>query len=282
MPDLARPSAYQRTTFRDPNRLRSPESLTQVFGYEATVPRFTDTQQLVFATAMKDTPKNFGRIAALLPGRTIQNCIDHYYENKWDSRFKTESDDEDTDVIPIDRRIGRLRSKVGNTGRLYRKAYPTHAQEPVMLPRPDLSVLRPSFQPPLHLSDEQLLVWLRSADVLPLVKRWKEQCLDVDEVYVTMQSLLAHPEERGQPLPLNLQTMPTIMESRSLRWLSRTGRPSYFAETLLPGSSMATRPSPNSAKDTLFPRKSAWRQESASCSLFTGMSGAIRMVSLPS
>ena len=86
---------YQRTTdevrravFVDSNTLRNPEGLSVVFSYEPPVDTFTETEQQIFIGAFKETPKKWGEIASLLPGRTYKDCIHHYYANKWDGRFR--------------------------------------------------------------------------------------------------------------------------------------------------------------------------------------------------
>lgn len=260
VPDLLPPKAIQQLrSFVDTNRLRAPETLTRVFVFESKIRPFTFEEQLVFTAAFKETPKEFGKIAAVLPGRTEKECIRHYYDNKGDGRFKTTAakdsaakrqgggemteslpkigksrkkqaavgrssrirassgltggallsqdggvNDQDTvygnphhtqwtpDTPPIDQELARLNDLVPHTGKLWRKAYPLLAQEPTVIPRPDLTVLRQSFdeRSPFHLTDEQLLVWLRSGDVLPLLKEWKKDCLDVGKLYLQLQHVL--------------------------------------------------------------------------------------------
>jgi hypothetical protein len=50
--------------------------------------------------------------------------------------------------------------------------------------------LQQGFRPPLEVSDEKLLVWLRAVDVLLLLKQWKELCLDVAETKAQMEKML--------------------------------------------------------------------------------------------
>jgi len=93
--DLLPPCAKQQySRFTDANTLRAPETLTTVFEYNPTITPFSGEEQLVFAAAFKETPKEFVMIAAVLPRRTEKNCTKHYYSYKWDGRFKTKSANE--------------------------------------------------------------------------------------------------------------------------------------------------------------------------------------------
>ncbi|KAK5166167.1 uncharacterized protein LTR77_008428 [Saxophila tyrrhenica] len=78
----------RRGTFVDTNRYRDPEALTMVFSYDPAPDNFTENEQQIFVAAFKETPKKWGEIASLLPGRTYEDCIRHYYAKKWDARFR--------------------------------------------------------------------------------------------------------------------------------------------------------------------------------------------------
>lgn len=78
----------RRNLFVDTNTLRNPEKLSIVFSYEPPEDTFTENEQQIFIAAFKETPKKWGEIASLLPGRTYKDCIHHYYANKWDGRFR--------------------------------------------------------------------------------------------------------------------------------------------------------------------------------------------------
>ena len=91
-------------------------------------------------------------------------------------------------TFAISVKVERLKGIANSSGK-YRKSYPRVAQEPVILSRPHLSISRLSFQPPFHLLDDKLSKWLRPADVLPLIKEWKEKCLDDREMYQQIQKL---------------------------------------------------------------------------------------------
>lgn len=87
VPDQFTEEEATQCMFIDNNRYRVPETLTAVFSYEPPADNFTENEQHIFIAAFKETPKKWGEIASLLPGRTYQDCIRHYYANKWDGRF---------------------------------------------------------------------------------------------------------------------------------------------------------------------------------------------------
>ncbi|KAK4569781.1 hypothetical protein LTR86_002750 [Recurvomyces mirabilis] len=88
IPDQHLEEHYRRSIFIDTNRYREPGKLTLVFSYEPQPDTFTENEQQIFIAAFKETPKKWGEIASLLPGRTYKDCIHHYYSNKWDGRFR--------------------------------------------------------------------------------------------------------------------------------------------------------------------------------------------------
>ena len=87
-PDQVAGHEYRKVTFVDTNQLCDPKSLTRVFTYEPPPDTFTNQEQQIFIMAFKETPKKWSEIASLLPGRTYKDCIQHYYANKWDRRFR--------------------------------------------------------------------------------------------------------------------------------------------------------------------------------------------------
>ncbi|KAF7189913.1 putative DNA-binding protein SNT1 [Pseudocercospora fuligena] len=88
LPDLETEKAIARGKWFNENRLREADQLTLVFSYKPPEDTFTEKEQDVFIAAFKETPKKWGEIASLLPGRTYKDCIHHYYANKWDGRFR--------------------------------------------------------------------------------------------------------------------------------------------------------------------------------------------------
>lgn len=87
IPDMLVGEARERRIFKNCNRYRSAWRLTDVFGYEPPLARFNEEEEKIFLDTFKERPKKWGEIAARLPGRTYQDCIHHYYANKWDGRF---------------------------------------------------------------------------------------------------------------------------------------------------------------------------------------------------
>lgn len=75
----------------DNNKLLDPADTTHALNYYPLDPGFTLTEQLKFALAYQDTPANFGLISQYLPGRSVEECVHHYYTHKGDGRFKNES-----------------------------------------------------------------------------------------------------------------------------------------------------------------------------------------------
>ena len=88
IPDQMPEEDAWKGVFVDTNRYRDADALTLVFSYEPPVDDFTENEQQIFIAAFKETPKKWGEIASLLPGRTYQDCIGHYYAHKWDGRFR--------------------------------------------------------------------------------------------------------------------------------------------------------------------------------------------------
>ncbi|TKX25980.1 Myb-like DNA-binding domain-containing protein 2 [Elsinoe australis] len=78
----------KRTLFKNTNNLRRAEHLIAIFGYQPPSDDFSPEEHQTFLEAFKERPKKWGEIAALLPGRTYQHCIHHYYAHKWDGRFR--------------------------------------------------------------------------------------------------------------------------------------------------------------------------------------------------
>ncbi|KAK5135958.1 hypothetical protein LTR08_004416 [Meristemomyces frigidus] len=88
IPDQQRQAHFKRGVFIDTNRLRDPAKLTLAFSYEPQPDTFTEDEQRIFIASFRETPKKWGEIASLLPGRSYKDCIHHYYANKWDGRFR--------------------------------------------------------------------------------------------------------------------------------------------------------------------------------------------------
>lgn len=88
VPTLFTEEMVERRLFVNRNTWHDSLYLTEVFGFNPPIDTFSTDEQRTFAVAFKERPKRWGEIAELLPGRTYQDCIHHYYANKWDGRFR--------------------------------------------------------------------------------------------------------------------------------------------------------------------------------------------------
>jgi len=87
-PDVWDEASKEKRIFKNMNRYRDPICLTDIYGYEPEFDTFTETEHKRFVELFKERPKQWGEIAAQLPGRSYADCIHHYYKYKWDGRFK--------------------------------------------------------------------------------------------------------------------------------------------------------------------------------------------------
>jgi serine/arginine repetitive matrix protein 2 len=87
-PDMWDEASKEKRIFKNMNRYRDPVCLTDIYGYEPEFDTFTETEHKRFVELFKERPKQWGEIAAQLPGRSYADCIHHYYKYKWDGRFK--------------------------------------------------------------------------------------------------------------------------------------------------------------------------------------------------
>jgi serine/arginine repetitive matrix protein 2 len=88
LPEMWDEVSKEKNMFRNMNRFRDPICLTEIYGYEPEFDTFTETEHKRFVEIFKERPKQWGEIAAQLPGRSYADCIHHYYKYKWDGRFK--------------------------------------------------------------------------------------------------------------------------------------------------------------------------------------------------
>ncbi|KAK5128802.1 hypothetical protein LTR85_000135 [Meristemomyces frigidus] len=140
--------------------------------------------------------------------RTLDDSEEDSHARQWDP-----------DVPPIDQELARLNALVPNANKLWRKAYPLQIQESKVVPRPDLMTLRRSFDDlsPFHLTDEQLLVWLRSCDILPLLKQWVEQCMNDGIPYRQLQRMLLSKERPWDPQADQIAEYARLHGTRSVK-----------------------------------------------------------------
>lgn len=88
IPDVYDEAMRERRMFHDTNRYRNASRLTDIYGYEPPSDTFSEAEHKRFLELFKERPKKWGEIASQLPGRTYAECIHHYYEYKWDGRFR--------------------------------------------------------------------------------------------------------------------------------------------------------------------------------------------------
>ncbi|KAI9890164.1 MAG: hypothetical protein M1814_004445 [Vezdaea aestivalis] len=74
--------------YQDFSNLVAPPSVVANFEFVAAFAPFSAEEQAIFTDAYMTDPKRFGRIATVLPNRTFQECIHHYYLTKGRERYK--------------------------------------------------------------------------------------------------------------------------------------------------------------------------------------------------
>ncbi|KAK4574931.1 hypothetical protein LTR86_000780 [Recurvomyces mirabilis] len=96
------------------------------------------------------------------------------------------------DVPPIEQEIEQLSALYPATAKAWNKTPKRSTIATRLLRRPSLDILRlrNSSVAKTKLSDQKLCSWLRSVDVLPLVKRWKTDCLDDPAIFRDLQRAL--------------------------------------------------------------------------------------------
>lgn len=110
------------------------------------------------------------------------------------------SQDDPLHVIPINVHIAELRQALGIPpgAKIFETAKPaTRKKQNILLPRPfHLDALSRIFQYPSNLTDNELMHWLRSERVLPLVKECADAVIYNEELYPL---LISHLEENDFP-----------------------------------------------------------------------------------
>ncbi|TKA78394.1 hypothetical protein B0A49_00247 [Cryomyces minteri] len=96
IPELNEPPLTQLTTQKGSSKI-DPRDLIAAFAFEPPTETFTTEEHTIFVrefqrhysdNAKKSNPKDFGRIARALPGRTPEDCVHHYYATKWNGQYK--------------------------------------------------------------------------------------------------------------------------------------------------------------------------------------------------
>ncbi|KAK3671348.1 hypothetical protein LTR78_008809 [Recurvomyces mirabilis] len=257
------------------NCLLEPDNVIHKFNYTSPTTNngpFTPEEKLIFTLAFASTPKTFDQIAAVLPGRTREDCIWYYYAHKWDGRFKIQTmeksvqqaqsrrhgglgqavvgtateivrfkmsyfipehggDDQTEsvlsvrdifteaylqrkwkrDVPPIHQEIDRLSALNPATAKAWNKTPVWSTIPTTLLRRPALEILRLSAKSPDRpLTDQKLCSWLRSVDVLPLIKRWKTECLDDPAIFRDLQRTLSSSEKPWDEEAVRVATLALV------------------------------------------------------------------------
>jgi len=122
VPDMWDEELSRRRMYKNTNSLRNAWYLTEIFGYQPPSDDFSVDEHRVFLEAYKERPKKWGEIATLLPGRTYQHCIHHYYAHKWDGRFRESKTKRKTRIGrgrggKVSARVGRGAGLMADLGR---------------------------------------------------------------------------------------------------------------------------------------------------------------------
>lgn len=88
LPELMSDSEKRSRMFEDTSGLRKPEQAINFYELEPPKDNFTDPEHETLVQNFKDYPKKWGKLAQSLPGRTYQECINHYYATKWNQEYK--------------------------------------------------------------------------------------------------------------------------------------------------------------------------------------------------
>ena len=84
---LKKDEVVQFSLLDNTNRI-DPRNALDVLGYHPKVDDFTLEEHRLFIDAFLADPKKFGAIARKIPGRSYQECIQHYYLTKQDGQYK--------------------------------------------------------------------------------------------------------------------------------------------------------------------------------------------------
>jgi hypothetical protein len=88
VPAMLPPAEEELSHFEDTNHLIPLDMSLDIFDYVPPEDDFDEMEQLAFIQAYCQTPKKWGKIAEVLPGRSYQDCITHYYLTKGDAKYK--------------------------------------------------------------------------------------------------------------------------------------------------------------------------------------------------
>ncbi|KAF3479618.1 MYB DNA-binding domain protein [Arthroderma uncinatum] len=88
IPDMLDEYQKKASLFQDTNQIVDPADAFTVFAFHPPPNDFTPEEHKAFTDAFMAHPKKWGKIAELLPGRTFQQCVMHYYSTKEDIKYK--------------------------------------------------------------------------------------------------------------------------------------------------------------------------------------------------
>ncbi|KAM5441674.1 hypothetical protein MferCBS31731_003355 [Microsporum ferrugineum] len=88
IPDMLDEYQKKASLFQDTNQIVDPADAFTVFAFHPPPNDFTPEEHKAFTDAFMAHPKKWGKIAELLPGRTFQQCVMHYYSTKEEIKYK--------------------------------------------------------------------------------------------------------------------------------------------------------------------------------------------------
>ncbi|WEW56263.1 hypothetical protein PRK78_001705 [Emydomyces testavorans] len=88
IPDMLDPIQKNASEFQDTNQMVDPTKAFEVFAFHLPPDNFTAEEHKIFTDTFMAHPKKWGKIAQALPGRTFQQCINHYYLTKDEMKYK--------------------------------------------------------------------------------------------------------------------------------------------------------------------------------------------------
>ncbi|EEP79170.1 predicted protein [Uncinocarpus reesii 1704] len=88
IPDMFDDIEKRASVFQDTNQIIDPSKAFEVFAFHLPPDDFTPEEHKIFTDTFMSHPKKWGRIAQALPGRTFQQCINHYYLTKEEMKYK--------------------------------------------------------------------------------------------------------------------------------------------------------------------------------------------------
>ncbi|KAK2840533.1 hypothetical protein FQN49_006181, partial [Arthroderma sp. PD_2] len=88
IPDMLDEYQKKASLFQDTNQIVDPADAFAVFAFHPPPNDFTPEEHKAFTDAFMAHPKKWGKIAELLPGRTFQQCVMHYYSTKEEIKYK--------------------------------------------------------------------------------------------------------------------------------------------------------------------------------------------------